>query len=323
MRFVRVSSSLAALLLGASIALAAAGSAFAADKLRIGKPQAKPFEFTPVEVGIETGIFAKNGIEAESIAFGGASRMHQAMAAKSLDIALGSGPEMALTAKGSPEIAVAAMYGPPNGLCIIVLPNSPVKTVKDLKGKTIGISSPSGLTAWAAKELARHEGWGPEGIKPVSLGSQDGIVGGVLAGNVDSAVTATEYAHTLEKAGRVRMLDTFGDIIPDFLAHVIFASNDLVASNPDALKRFLKGWFETIAFMRAHKDETVRITSKVVQIAPAIAAAAYDEQMAYFSTDGRFHEKPLAVVERAFMDLGFLDKLPDMKSLYTEAYLPK
>jgi hypothetical protein len=75
--------------------------------------------------------------------------------------------------------------------------------------------------------------------------------------------------------------------------------------------------------MRAPKDEAVRIASKVVQISPAIAAETYDEQIEFFSTDGRFHEKPLAVVERAFMDRGFLDKPPAMKSLYAQACLAK
>jgi ABC-type nitrate/sulfonate/bicarbonate transport system substrate-binding protein len=300
-----------------------AGTALAADKVRVGKPEAKPFQFAPVEVGIETGIFAKHGIEVESIGFGGASRMHQAMTAHNLEISIGSGPEMAMTAKGAPEIAVAAAYGPPNGLCVIVLPNSPIRSVKDLKGKTIGISSPSGLTAWAARELGRSEGWGADGIKAISLGAQEGIVGGVLSGNIDSAVTATENAETLQRAGRVRILANFGDIVPHFIAHVIFASNDFVANNPDALRRFLKGWFETIAFMQSNKAETVRITSKVVQITPEIAALTYDEQIKFFSTDGRFEAKALKVVEGTFLELGFLDHAPDMKTLYTEAYLPK
>ena len=75
--------------------------------------------------------------------------------------------------------------------------------------------------------------------------------------------------------------------------------------------------------MKANKAETVRITSKVVQITPEIAAQTYDEQIAYFSTDGRFEPKALKVVENAFLELKFLDKEPDMKTLYTEAYLPK
>ena len=109
------------------VAFLAAAPCFAADKLRIGKPEATGFDFTPVEIGIETGIFAKSNIEAESIAFGGAAREQQALVAGSIDIALGSGLEMAAIVKGAPEMAVAAMYGAPRNMCIIVLPNSPVK----------------------------------------------------------------------------------------------------------------------------------------------------------------------------------------------------
>ncbi len=303
--------------------IAAGGSAFAADKIRVGKPEAKPYQFAPVEVGVEVGTFAKFGIEAVSVAFGGASRMHQAMTSNDIDIALGSGPEMALVAKGVPEMSVAAMYGPPNGLCVIVLPTSSIRTATDLKGRTMGISSPSGLTAWAAKEIGRHEGWGPEGVKAISLGSQDGIVGGMLAGNVDSAVTATEYALTLQNKGRVRIVANLGEFVPDFLGHVIFASNELIAKNPDALRRFLKGWFATIAYMQANKAETVRITAQVSDLTPEVATQAYDEQIRFFSTDGKFEPKALKVVEGTFVELGFIDKPVDIKTLYTEAYLPK
>ena len=309
--------------LSLALIVASIGVANAADKVRIGTPIAKGFEFAPSQVGAEVGIFAKNGINAETIGFGGASRMHQAMAAHELDIALGSGPEMALAAKGSPEIAVAAMYGAPKGLCIVVLPNSPIKKIADLRGKTIGISSLSGLTAWVAKEVARREGWAPGELKPVSLGGQEGIVGGMLAGNVDSAVTATENADVLEEKGRLRVLINIGEIIPDFLAHVIFASNDMVAQRPDVVRRFLKGWFETIVYMRANKEETLRITERLIGMSHSIAEKAYNEQMGVFTTDGHFDPQSLKVVEGTFIELGFLDKPVDIKTLYTEAYLPK
>jgi ABC-type nitrate/sulfonate/bicarbonate transport system substrate-binding protein len=313
----------AALSLTIMAALLAMSDARANDKVRVGTPIAKGFEFAPSQVGAEVGIFQKNGIDAETIGFGGASRMHQAMAAHELDIALGSGPEMALSAKGSPELAVAAMYGAPNGLCIVVLPNSPIRTIADLRGKTIGISSLSGLTAWVAKEVGRREGWAPGELKPVSLGGQEGIVGGMLAGNVDSAVTATENADLLEEKGRLRVLVGIGEIIPDFLAHVIFASNEMIAQRPDVVRRYLKGWFETIAYMRNNKEETLRITEKLIGMSHPIAEKAYKEQMDVFSTHGRFDPQALKVVEGTFIELGFLDKPVDIKTLYTEAYLPK
>jgi len=40
---------------------------------------------------------------------------------------------------------------------------------------------------------------------------------------------------------------------------VIYASDKLIEGNPAALKTFLAGWFETIAFMRDHRQETIDI----------------------------------------------------------------
>ena len=44
-----------------------AGAADAADKLRVGKASPQAFAFVPLDVGIAEGIFARNGIEAESV----------------------------------------------------------------------------------------------------------------------------------------------------------------------------------------------------------------------------------------------------------------
>lgn len=294
----------------------------AAEKLRVGKPEATGFDFAPVEVGIETGIFPKLGIEVESIAFGGAAREQQALVAGSLDIALGSGLEMAAIVKGAPEKAVAAMYGAPRNMCVIVLPNSPVTVPSQLKGKTIAVSGPASLTAWVAKELSNREGWGPEGMKLVGLGSLEGMTAQLFSGNVDASVDSTENAYLLQSQGRARILVGMGEIIPKFLTHVIFASNDLIAKNPDLLRRFLKGWFETIAYMKAHEAETLAITNKVTGLTPAIAKTVYAEQMPMFSLDGRFDEAALAVVKRTFSDLALLSEAPEMKSLYTEEFLP-
>ena len=42
-----------------------------------------------------------------------------------------------------------------------------------------------------------------------------------------------------------------------------------------------------------------------------------------FSTDGKFRPKPLAVLERSFIELGLVDKKPNMASLYTETFLDR
>ena len=69
---------------------------------------------------------------------------------------------------------------------------------------------------------------------------------------------------------------------------MFFARNELIEKRPEVVRAFLKGWMDTIAFMKANKDKTVEITSKVINVPPSVAARAYDEQIGTFSTDGTF-----------------------------------
>src|SRR5262249_44551854 len=88
----------------------------AAETLRVGKAVPFAWTFTPLDVGIETGQFAKQGLTVEPSAFGGDAKMQQALAADGTDIGIGSGPGMAFMAKGAPTKAVAAMAGIPTNM---------------------------------------------------------------------------------------------------------------------------------------------------------------------------------------------------------------
>ena len=90
-----------------AFALALSNSAFAQMKVRVGQPQAGTFQFVPLQVANEAGIFKQHGIEVEIVSFGGGPRVQQALAAELIDIGIGSGPELAFVAKGAPETAVA------------------------------------------------------------------------------------------------------------------------------------------------------------------------------------------------------------------------
>src|SRR5437660_10530769 len=148
----------AILLLVASVALLAL-PASAAEMLRVGKAVPEAFSFVPLDVGMRKGIFARNGLTIESIAFAGDARMQQAMAADSIDIALGSGPAMAFIVKGSPIKGIAAMAGPPLLLALVVRPDGP-KTVAEMKGKKVSVSTVGSLTYWLVRETSRPQGWG-------------------------------------------------------------------------------------------------------------------------------------------------------------------
>jgi ABC-type nitrate/sulfonate/bicarbonate transport system substrate-binding protein len=317
----RAKLGLAAALAGFALA-ASVGIAAAADTLRVGKAVGNAFSFVPLDVGIRTGLFARNGVEIEATNFAGDARMQQAAASGSIDILLGSGPAMAFIVKGSPIKAVAAVAGPPLLLALLVRPDGP-KTVADLKGRKISVSSVGSLTYWLVSETSRQQGWGPDGIVIVPMGAPPAQHAALQTGQIDGMVADISSAFELEALGKGRILMRFGDRVRDFHIHVIFATNKLIAGKPDAIHAFLKGWFETIAFMRKNKAETVKIAMDVMHKDEAITSRTYDELMPMFSDDGRFNRKALAALAKSYVELKVLPEEPDSTKLYTEAFLPK
>ena len=310
-----------ALLAAALISACAVEPSLADETLRVGKAVPESFAFVPLDVGMREGLFKRNGIAIDEIAFAGDAKLQQAMAADSLDIALSSGPAMAFIAKGAPTKAIAAMGGPPLDLTIVVRPDGPKSTV-DLKGKKVSVSTVGGLTYWLVSETSRQQGWGPDGIVIAPMGNMAPQIAALERGDIDGVVTDISTALELEKLGKARILTRFGQIVKDFHVHVIYATDKTIASKPDAIRAFLKGWFEAIAFMRHNKADAVAIATQVIGKDDDINGKTYDELMPMFSDDGRFDAKALDTLAHSYVELKVLPTAPDMSKLYTEAFLP-
>ncbi len=154
------------------------------------------------------------------------------------------------------------------------------------------------------------------------MGALPGQIAAMKRGDIDGAIMDIGNAFELEKRGEGRIVVRFTDI-KDFHIHVIFATDTLIAGRPQAVRGFLKGWFETIAFMRQNKPETVAIASEVTHKDAEINARVYDELMPMFSDDGRFNASALATLAKSYVELQLLPQEPAMTALYTEAFLPK
>ena len=295
----------------------------AADKVRVGNPAVQSFSFLPLRLGLAHGFFAKHGIEPEEVTVNGSARLHQAMAAASLDIALGAGPDLIFAVKGAPEIAVAQMAGPPLLLGIIVPYDSAIQRADDLKGRRIGVSTVSSLTQWVMRELARQKGWGPDSLTYVTVGAElPNQVAALVTRQIDALVSSSALGFELAEERRGRLLFPASDIIHDFMIHTIFASNEMALQNPDAIRRFLAGWFEAIAYMRANRAETVAASRERTHFSTAVEEQQYDLVMPMFSSDGRFDPAALATIQRSFVDLHLIDTEPDLAKYCTERFLP-
>lgn len=303
-------------------ALVAASSA-TAETLRVGKAGRDAFSFVPTDIGAQTGLFKKHGIDVTISSFGGDARVQQAMTADGIDIGLGSGPGLAFVVKGSPVKGIAAMADAPLTFALVVRNDDSIKTLDDLKGKKVGVSTVGSVTGWLVGETARQKGWGYDGMELTPVGDDAARVAAVKTKSIDGAVVNLAVAFNFVQRGDGRVLLLFGDLLKDFHVHVIFATDKAIATRPEALRKFLAGWFETIAFMRKEKAKTIEIARHVMGTDEPTTARIYDAMMPMFNDDGRFKPKALAVLSRSYVDMKTLPAEPDMRKLINESFLPK
>ncbi len=308
-----------------ALALLLAAPAFAADMtLTVGKANPTSDAIIPVNVGDKLGIFKKHGLDLKIVNFGGGSKMVQGLTAGAIDIGDGAGTEMAFVAKGAPMLAVCESTGPAPFLGVGVPWDSPIKRLEDLKGKNIGVSSPGSFSDWSGHQLARHFGWGENGVKTVAIGGGPApIRAGLRAHLVDAVISGTSLFLQFEETKEGRLIAPVSTFEGNVGSGALFASKALMASKPDAIRAFIAGWLETVDYMRTHKAETVKIETALNHFSERVMSREYDLTIAMHTKDCRFDPESLSTLKRSFVEMKLVPGDVDMSKLYTEAYLPK
>ena len=315
-------------LAGSAALMLAAGSPALAqstpDVVRVGKAVYSAFAFAMVDVGNDAGIWKALNIQLDITAFRGDAQVQEGLAGGSIDIGLGSGPSMVYRTKGVPAIAVAIMAGRPLDMALVVAHDSPIKKLSDLKGKRIGVTTAGSLTDWLARQVSAGQGWGPEGVTILPLGAIEPRINALGTGQISASVHDLTEAYEIERVGKGQILTLFGDIVKDFDTHVIFASDTMVNQRTAVMQRFLKGWFQSVAYTRNPKTKAASITTiaKVMHVDESMVSKSYPAMMQMMSNDGVFTQSALDVVKKSVSDLGMYDQPLDLKNMYTSKFVP-
>jgi ABC-type nitrate/sulfonate/bicarbonate transport system substrate-binding protein len=315
-------SALAAILVGAILACAPLTAARAQTPLVVAKV-ADDFVLMMGDYGNKLGVFKRRGLDVQFPLITQA-KMVQAVIAGSVDMALGSGATLAFAAKGAPLKAVASIDGPPRLLVLVVPPNGKVHTVDDLKGSTVAISNLGSLTDWAVSEVAAIKGWAPTDIKRAGVGDTPARVAAMRTGAADAGVMDIAAAYELEDKGQAKILVNFGDLIKNFDNQLIYAADASIKTKPEAVRQFVAGYFETLSYARAHRDETIAFAEQELNVSASVAGKVYDALMApgFFSTDGRIDPSIMAAMSQSFVKLKLLPEPKDLMAYVDQDFLP-
>ena len=304
-----------------STVLAGTG-AHAADKIRAGKAISVIWAMIPLDIGVKEGLFAKYGVDVDITTMSGGAKLQQGLVAGSLDIGIDGGTGLVFGAKGSPVIGIAAVAGAPSNFGVVVAADSSINKVADLKGRLLGVATNGSFPQWLIKRLAVAQGWGPDGIRTVALGGFEASASAMETHETDGFMGAVEGGLTLAEKGKAKIVTTMGSYVPHFHNHVLMARKELVADHPDTVKRFLQGFFAAVAFMKSHRDETIKISSDAMHMSTAVISKTYDDEISMMSVDGAFDPQAIEVLKDTYVEMGMLPSKPATDQLITTKFVP-
>lgn len=246
----------------------------------------------PDHVGLfyarDEGLFAKRGLDVSIKTPSDPTTALKLVAAGQVEYAVTYEQELFFAAaKKLPVVAVAAIV--PRPLNSIMAIDPPIKTVRDLKGKTIGVTGVPSDDASLDTALA-HAGLSRSEVKVVHVGYN--LLPALLSHRVDAVLGVYRNVEGIELQQRgfhptVIPLDRAG--VPTYDELVVAASSDRLRSDPAyaaATKRFVAGFLAGTAAARTHLKTSLSVLQKATAASEKFLAAATPATLSLLSGPG-------------------------------------
>ena len=255
----------------------------AADKIRISTP-GDAAHFT-MHLAQKRGFLKEEGFDAEVIVISGPVA-NVALSNGDTDYFSGFGSALRAILQGLP-LRIVACYRPTPHFMLQSRPE--FKSVKDLKGKTIGITAFGSGTELVGRMMVKHFGLDPDkDVKFVPGGSGEGRYIRMQQGLLDATVATVPNDYLGRKMGFpiiVRSEDLFTYPFSGLTAHV-----KKIKEKPDEVKRVIRAGIKANRYMRSNRDGTIPVLMSTYRIDKEVASAAYDSFIKGFNLDGSMPE---------------------------------
>jgi NitT/TauT family transport system substrate-binding protein len=284
--------------------IAAAGALAGAPTLvraQAGKAIVGPPELKSVKVGLAVqdvsylnlylaqseGLWKKQGVDVEFVAFPGDAPVTQALVGGSVDLNIASMVGMLnLVAAGQ---AVKTVHCITNQAVFSFVGNAKVKSWNDLKGGSFGVATYGSLTAaLATAALEAHGLTVNKDVQLVQTGGTPNAYAALLSGQLSGSTVQLTYAIRAKNAG-LNILGTQQQITgPVWPAEVVYAKDPFLKANPRTITAILRGIADADNIILTQPDKAAKALVDNLKLDPDIAAAAYKIVRTTYEPRGQF-----------------------------------
>jgi NitT/TauT family transport system substrate-binding protein len=223
------------------------------------------------------GIFKKHGLTLDLLYTQGSGETMQVVIAGSADIGIGVGTNsaMAAFARGAPILALANHTTGAPAAYWYVPANSPIKSFKDLNGKTVAFSTTGSSNHTALLQFAKLNGVAP---KLVATGNPASTFTQTMSGQVDVGWSSPPFGLQAAEEGKIRIIG-HGSDVPALRTQTVrlqITTKTAFAQKKDALDRYIAAYRETLDWMYSD-PAALKMYSEWVKIPERIAGRMRDE----------------------------------------------
>jgi NitT/TauT family transport system substrate-binding protein len=255
----------------------------ATDKIRISTP-GDAAHFT-MHLAQKRGFLKEEGFDAELVTISGPVA-NIALSNGDTDYFSGFGSALRSILQGLP-LRIVACYRPTPHFMLQSRPE--FKSVKDLKGKAIGISAFGSGAELVGRLMIKHFGLDPDkDVKFIPGGSSEGHLIRMQQGLLDATVATVPTDYHGRKMGYpviVRSEDLFTYPFSGLTVHI-----KKTKEKPDEVKRVIRAGIKANRYMRENRDGTIPILMSTYRIDKEVATASYDSFIKGFNNDGSLPE---------------------------------
>lgn len=217
-------------------------------------------------VALNKGFFAEEGLDITTISFDGGPPTVQAMIAGEIPVSISSAIEaMACQLEGC-DIKVVATFIPYSPYQLMTKPE--IKTAADLKGKKVAVSKLGAESHNAAMNLVETLKMDPnKDVAYVAIGGQTKRLQALIAGSVDAAVISPPGSYQLKVDGYNVIADLI-DARRETAHENVLSTDRFMKENPEAIRRFVRGFARGIHFFITNGPETQKIIADYLKMDP-------------------------------------------------------
>lgn len=277
----------------------------------------------PFAVAMADGDFRKAGIDITGVigSSGGGSSVRNILASDTPYGEVATAAALAAARQGLDIVLVNAATRTVAESSLVVLPNSDVRSLADLVGKKVAITSPKSTSEMVFLLELAQKGIDASKIQRVASGGYLQGLTMLEQGAVSAAVLIEPLS--IVRRDRYRTIVQARDLLPAMTTSVGVTTRAFAAAHPEKLRAIIEGRRMGVDAIYADPAGSAKILAKTFDMDPVLADTALTNMIApRMWSEGGFDRAELARISEGLKLVGEIDTLPDWSGLIDDAFLP-